>query len=98
MAGHEGDTRVHVDAGLSDFVIGQFRVVAQHHVLRVGALRVHTDGFEHASHAFRADQPRLGDAVLLQPRQQVVGGEQHVVFGGFKTKGVEFGQVLRDRF
>ena len=73
MAGHQRDAGVHVDAGLSDLVVGQFRVVAEDHVLRIGALCADANGFKHASHAFGTDQPRLRDVVFLQPSQQVVG-------------------------
>ena len=73
VAGHQRDARMHVDAGPSDLVVGQFRVVAEDHVLRIGTLRVDANGLEHASHAFGTDQPRLRDVVLLQPSKQVVG-------------------------
>ena len=68
--GVTGDQRhagVHVDAGLCYFFVGQFGVVAQHHVFGGFTLRFHTNRFEHAAHTFRTDQPRLRDTVRLQP-------------------------------
>ena len=85
---------MHVDAGLGDFFVGQFGVVAKHHIFGVRTSCFHTNGFEHAPHTLGADQPCFRDAVLLQPGEQVVRGKEHVFLGCFKPKSVEFREVL----